>query len=78
MGIGALFNAVFAVSRPGRTSDGQGGWAVSYAPVAAVGLTPRAARWDIKEITADAPAEGHAVVASSPAVIRRTTTRAVA
>lgn len=36
MGIGALFNAVFAVSRPGRTSDGQGGWAMSYAPVGAV------------------------------------------
>ena len=30
IGIDSLYNALFTVSRPTRTSDGQGGWAVSY------------------------------------------------
>ncbi len=36
MGIEALFNHVFALSRPTRTDDGQGGWAVGYADAGSV------------------------------------------
>lgn len=36
MGISVLFNALFSVSRPTRTTDSQGGWAVGYADAGSV------------------------------------------
>ncbi len=36
MGIEALYNHEFAIARPTRTADGQGGWALGYADAGTV------------------------------------------
>ncbi len=72
MGIAALYNATFTVSRPTRTSDGQGGWARGYAEVGTVRGRLRPTSATERSVASQQQAQvSHVLYTSAEADVRR-------